>query len=50
VLLKKRRDLLFLGVVDLLFLGVVDLLFLGVVDLLFLGVAEEASRLALPNS
>ncbi len=50
MLLKKRRDLLFLGVVDLLFLGVVDLLFLGVVDLLFLGVAEEASRLALPNS
>ena len=50
MLLKKRRDLLFLGVVDLLFLGVVDLLFLGVVDLLFLGFAEEASRLALPNS
>ena len=49
-MLKKRRDLLFLGVVDLLFLGVVDLLFLGVVDLLFLGFAEEASRLALPNS
>ena len=50
MLLKKRRDLLFLGVVDLLFLGVVDLLFLGVVDLLFLGFAEKASRLALPNS
>ena len=50
MLLTKRRDLLFLGVVDLLFLGVVDLLFLGVVDLLFLGFAEKASRLALPNS